>query len=72
MEKNPGFRLMVASGHNDTATTSGAAEYAVTQADWPRDRLWPTCCEGCDVPYPVEAAAWKLADDLRAFLRPAR
>jgi carboxypeptidase C (cathepsin A)/predicted phosphodiesterase len=72
MEKNPHFRLMVATGYYDTQTTTGAAEYAVTQADWPKDRVWLKLYEGGHMCYSVEATARQMANDLRAFMQSGR
>jgi carboxypeptidase C (cathepsin A) len=72
MKRHPRFRLMMATGYHDTQTTTGAAEYAVTQADWPKDRVWLKCYDGGHMLYSVEATARKFADDLRAFMKPER
>lgn len=68
MEQNPQFRVVVASGYYDTATTVGASEYAVVQSGWPRDRVTLRYYPGGHMAYTIEASLKQMMDDVRAFV----
>ncbi|MDH0867343.1 hypothetical protein [Mitsuaria sp. GD03876] len=68
MEKNPRLRLVLGNGYADTLTTVGAAEQAVAQAGWPRDRLTQHYYEGGHMAYSIERSLRALMTDVRAML----
>lgn len=72
MEKHPEFRVFVANGIHDTSTTIGAAEYAVNQSGWPKDRTRLEYYFGGHMAYSIEDSLEKLTDDVRDFVTSAR
>jgi carboxypeptidase C (cathepsin A) len=68
MNRNPRFRVMIGVGYYDTATTTGASEYALAQSGWPRDRASIAYFQGGHMAYTNEAALKALTDDVRAFV----
>lgn len=68
MAANPGFRVVMAHGHHDTATTTGASDYAVAHSGWPLDRVRSVYYLGGHMPYTIEASLAQFADDLRALM----
>jgi carboxypeptidase C (cathepsin A) len=68
MEQNPKFRVVVASGYHDTATTVGASEYAVVQSGWPRDRVALRYYPGGHMAYTIESSLKLMMDDVRTFV----
>jgi carboxypeptidase C (cathepsin A) len=70
MDANPRFRIVVGNGYYDTQTTVGAAELAVREARWPRERTSLVFYAGGHMAYTIESTAKKFTDDLRAFVQP--
>ncbi|MCD9030536.1 hypothetical protein LDO32_02150 [Luteimonas sp. Y-2-2-4F] len=68
MAANPGFRVVMGHGHHDTATTTGASDYAVAHSGWPLDRVRSVYYLGGHMPYTIEASLAQFADDLRALV----
>lgn len=68
MERDPKFRVMMAAGYHDTATTIGASEYAVAQSGWPRDRVTMRYYQGGHMAYTIEASLKQMMDDVRTFV----
>ena len=66
--KNPSFRVVVGSGIYDMKTTTGAAEYLVMQAGWPRARVRMGYYEGGHMAYTNEQALGVFAADVRAMI----
>lgn len=70
MERNPAFRVVMAHGHYDTATTTGASDYAVAHSEWPRERVRSLYYQGGHMPYTIERSLEQLGRDLREFIAP--
>ncbi|WP_058835551.1 S10 family peptidase [Luteimonas abyssi] len=68
MAANPDFRVVMGHGHHDTATTTGASDYAVAHSGWPLDRVRSVYYLGGHMPYTIEASLAQFADDLRTFV----
>ena len=69
MNKNPKFRVVVGSGIYDMKTTTGAAEYLVAQAGWPKDRVRISRYEGGHMAYTNESALKNFTDDVRRLVQ---
>jgi carboxypeptidase C (cathepsin A) len=67
---NPGFRLMICNGWQDTQTTVGAALLARDQSGWPVDRVSMRFYQGGHMAYSVENSLQAMTNDLRAFVGP--
>jgi len=67
-EVNPDFRLVIGNGYQDTMTTVGAAEYAVSQSDWPLDRVRTTFYKGGHMAYSVDESAEAFGADIREWI----
>ena len=65
---NPGFRLMICNGWQDTQTTVGAALLARDQSGWPPSRVSTHFYQGGHMAYSVEASLKELTQDLRSFV----
>lgn len=72
MEANPEFRVVMGHGHHDTATTTGASDYAVAHSGWPLDRVRSVYYWGGHMPYTIEASLEQFTDDLRSFVGGSR
>jgi carboxypeptidase C (cathepsin A) len=72
MAANPALRVAVGVGYEDMLTTTGAAEYAIAQSGWPRDRVSIRYYEGGHMTYTVEDSLRRITDDVRAFVTPPR
>ncbi|MDO5506276.1 MAG: hypothetical protein Q4F49_08320 [Pseudoxanthomonas suwonensis] len=72
MLDNPDFRVVMGHGHHDTATTTGASDYAVAHSGWPLDRVQSVYYYGGHMPYTIEASLKQFTDDLRDFVGGAR
>lgn len=68
MAHDPGFRVVVAAGYHDTATTVGASEYAVAQSGWPRERVSLRYYPGGHMAYTIEASLEQMMEDVRALV----
>jgi carboxypeptidase C (cathepsin A) len=68
LEKNPRARVLVAAGHFDTMTTTGASRYLLNQATWPQERATLKTYRGGHMAYSIEESARELAEDLRALV----
>ncbi|KLJ02565.1 hypothetical protein WQ56_02120 [Luteimonas sp. FCS-9] len=68
MAANPDFRVVMGHGHHDTATTTGASDYAVAHSGWPLDRVRSVYYVGGHMPYTIESSLAQFADDLRTFV----
>lgn len=68
MDVNPDFRVVMGHGHHDTATTTGASDYAIAQSGWPLARVRSVHYIGGHMPYTIEASLAQFADDLRTFV----
>jgi len=69
MARNPGFRVAVGIGYHDLLTTLGAAEFAVAQSGWPKDRVSIFRYDGGHMAYTVEKSLKQLMDDVRAWIK---
>ena len=69
MEVNPTFRVVMGHGHHDTATTTGASDYAVAHSGWPLDRVQSVYYIGGHMPYTIESSLEEFTDDLRSFIK---
>jgi carboxypeptidase C (cathepsin A) len=65
---NPAFRVMVGNGWQDTQTTAGAAQLALAQSGWPRERVGLHFYQGGHMAYTIEASLKALCDDVRRFV----
>jgi hypothetical protein len=68
MTAYPRLRVMVGTAYYDTLTTTGAAEYAVAQSGWPRDRVTLHYYQGGHMFYTIEASLQKMSADMHAFI----
>jgi carboxypeptidase C (cathepsin A) len=66
--RNAHFRVMVANGWEDTQTTVGAAQLAVDQSGWPRDRTSLHFYQGGHMAYSIESSLRELMHDVRQFI----
>ena len=67
-DAKPDFRLFIANGYQDTMTTVGAADYAVSQSDWPLDRVKRNDYQGGHMAYSVESSAEAFGNDIRNWI----
>jgi carboxypeptidase C (cathepsin A) len=65
---NPDFRLVLGNGYQDTMTTVGATEYAVSQSDWPLDRVSTAYYKGGHMAYSVDESAKAFGADIREWI----
>ncbi|WP_144006580.1 S10 family peptidase [Pelomonas sp. KK5] len=68
MQKAPALRVFVGTGYHDTLTTVGAAEQALAQSGWPRERVTMRTYQGGHMAYTIEASLVALMRDVRAML----
>ncbi|MDP1875882.1 S10 family peptidase [Phenylobacterium sp.] len=68
---NPTFRVLMANGHQDTQTTTGAMDYGLALAGWPKDRASARSYQGGHMAYSVEASLAQMMADVRAFVTAA-
>jgi carboxypeptidase C (cathepsin A) len=68
MAAYPRLRIMVGAAYHDTLTTTGAAEYAVAQSGWPRERVTLNYYQGGHMFYTIEASLQKMSADIHNFL----
>ena len=68
MNKNPNFRVVVGSGIYDMKTTTGAAEYLISQSGWPNARVRISYYEGGHMAYTNESALKLFSDDVRKWV----
>lgn len=68
MTAYPQLRIMVGTAYHDTLTTTGAAEYAVAQSGWPRERVTLNYYQGGHMFYTIEASLKKMSADMHAFI----
>ena len=68
MTAYPHLRIMVGTAYHDTLTTTGAAEYAVAQSGWPRERVMLNYYQGGHMFYTIEASLKKMTQDMRSFI----
>lgn len=64
----PHLRILVGTAYHDTLTTTGAAEYAVAQSGWPRERVSIHYYQGGHMSYTIEASLKKMTQDMRSFI----
>jgi carboxypeptidase C (cathepsin A) len=69
MNRNPKFRIFVGSGIYDMKTTTGAADYLLAQAGWPKSRARISYYEGGHMAYTNESALKQFTDDIRTLVR---
>tara|TARA_R110000787_G_scaffold279677_1_gene389941 strand:- start:22906 stop:24438 length:1533 start_codon:yes stop_codon:yes gene_type:complete len=65
---NPDFRLVIGNGYQDTMTTVGASDYAVSQSEWPLDRVRTSYYKGGHMAYSVEDSAKAFGADIREWI----
>ncbi|MEH6488946.1 S10 family peptidase [Hyphomonas oceanitis] len=65
---NPDFRLFIGNGYQDTMTTVGASDYAVSQSDWPLDRVRTAYYKGGHMAYSVDESAKAFGADIREWI----
>jgi carboxypeptidase C (cathepsin A) len=65
---NPGFRVMVGNGWEDTQTTVGGARLLLDQSGWPRERTSLHVYQGGHMSYSVEDSLKRMTSDVRAFI----
>jgi len=65
---NPDFRVLMANGHQDTQTTTGAMDYGLALSGWPKDRAQARSYQGGHMAYSVEASLAQMMADVRAFV----
>nr|WP_255698980.1 hypothetical protein [Luteimonas sp. Y-2-2-4F] len=68
MRRNPALRVLVATGHYDLVTTTGAAEQAVALSGMPPGRVTMRTYASGHMPYVGAASRAQLAADVRAFV----
>jgi carboxypeptidase C (cathepsin A) len=68
MRRTPAMRLMVGAGYYDLVTPAGAAEYAFSHVDMPRDRVSIKYYESGHMAYLGIEPTKEFMRDLRAFL----
>jgi carboxypeptidase C (cathepsin A) len=66
--RNSRFRVMIANGWQDTQTSVGAAELALDQSGWPRDRTSLHFYQGGHMAYSIEASLREVTGDVRRFI----
>jgi len=71
MRRNPGLRLFVGTGFYDLVTTVGSADYMVSHAGLPAERVTIRTYESGHMPYLGDASRKQLAADLRQFITEA-
>lgn len=69
MRRNPQMRLFIGVGYYDLVTTLGGAQYSMTHAPIPADRLSFKTYESGHMPYLGNESGPKLAADMREFIR---
>jgi carboxypeptidase C (cathepsin A) len=69
MRENSGLRVFVAAGYYDFATPLFGAEYALSRAGFPQDRIQFHYYEAGHMMYVHDESRAKLARDVRAFIR---
>lgn len=69
--RNPALKVFIGTGYYDLVTTFGAAEYALRQSGFAKDRTEHKIYPSGHMPYLGEASAKVLGADLRAFLKAA-
>lgn len=69
MRRNPQMRLFIGVGYYDLVTTLGGAQYSVSHAPIPADRLSFKTYESGHMPYLGNESGPKLAADMRQFIR---
>jgi carboxypeptidase C (cathepsin A) len=68
MRRTPAMRLMIGAGYYDLVTPFGAAEYALSQVDMPRDRVFFKYYGSGHMSYLGHEPTKEFMGDLRAFL----
>jgi carboxypeptidase C (cathepsin A) len=71
MRRNPALHLFVGTGYYDLVTTVGAADYMVSHAGLPTERVTVRHYESGHMPYLGESSRRRLAGDLRQFIEQA-
>lgn len=64
----PALQVAIGAGYEDTLTTTGASEYALSQSGWPMERTRILYYNGGHMAYTIEASLKKMTDDLRVFV----
>ncbi|WP_226911349.1 S10 family peptidase [Gallaecimonas mangrovi] len=72
MEKLPQLQVAVGAGYYDTLTTTGATEYLMRQAHWPKDRASLHYYQGGHMCYTVKTTLDKFSGDLRHFIQTSK
>jgi carboxypeptidase C (cathepsin A) len=70
MQAQPCLRLAIGTGIYDTTTTVGPARYLVARSKLPRERVSLHQYEGGHMAYSNVEALEKMADDVRALVKP--
>ncbi|MDC8831907.1 S10 family peptidase [Alteromonas gilva] len=68
MVQYPQLTVMVGAGHYDTLTTTGATDYLLRHADWPKERVMKRYYPGGHMAYTVEANLAQFSADLKALI----
>ncbi len=68
-EAKPDFRLVIGTGWHDSMTTAGGARYAVSQSDWPADRVKLAFYRGGHMAYSIEKSAEAFGEDIRTMIK---
>jgi len=69
LRENSGLRIFVGQGWYDFATPFFAAEYALTRADFPRERIQFHYYDAGHMMYVRDQDRAKLSQDIRAFIK---
>lgn len=69
LRENSGLKIFVAQGYYDFATPFYAAEYSLTRADFPKDRIQFHYYDAGHMMYVRDEDRAKLARDIRAFIK---
>ncbi|MFM7028996.1 MAG: S10 family peptidase [Chakrabartia sp.] len=69
LRENAGLKIFVAQGYYDFATPFFAAEYALTRADFPKERIQFHYYDAGHMMYVRDEDRAKLSRDIRAFIK---
>lgn len=64
----PNLTVMVGAGHYDTLTTTGATDYLLRHADWPKDRVMQRTYFGGHMAYTVEENLAQFSRDIKDLI----
>jgi carboxypeptidase C (cathepsin A) len=69
LRENSGLKIFVAQGYYDFATPFYAAEYALTRADFPKERIAFKYYDSGHMMYVRDEDRAQLSRDIRAFIK---